>query len=88
MPTRADSSHPDREAGKAGGSVALSESRQKDRNARDAQRGASRVVDGTAHVADEEELAEVEWCNRRKSAEYVPHPLFGPVQDYLEASLA
>jgi 8-oxo-dGTP diphosphatase len=46
------------------------------------------VVDGTPYVADEEELAEVEWCNRAKLTDYVPFPFYGPVQDYFNATLA
>ena len=46
------------------------------------------VVDGVAHVADAEELAEVEWCDRHRLRGYVPHPLFEPVQDYLDEHLA
>jgi 8-oxo-dGTP diphosphatase len=44
-------------------------------------------VDGTAHVADEEELAEVAWCDRATLTAYVPYPFFGPVQDHLDANL-
>src|SRR6266511_2155421 len=44
---------------------------------------ACRVLTGTAHVADADELAEVEWCDQVKLSELVPHPLFKPVQDYL-----
>lgn len=45
------------------------------------------VVDGTARVADDEELAEAEWCDRATLAEYVPDPFFEPVQEYLDAAL-
>ena len=45
------------------------------------------VVDGTPYVADEDELAEVEWCDRAKLAEYVPYPFFGPVEEYFDANL-
>ena len=45
------------------------------------------VVDGTAHVADEEELAEVAWCDRATLTAYVPYPFYGPVQDHLDANL-
>jgi mutator protein MutT len=45
------------------------------------------VVDGTAHVADEEELAEVAWCDRATLAAYVPYPLYGPVQEHLDTNL-
>jgi 8-oxo-dGTP diphosphatase len=43
---------------------------------------------GTPYVADEDELAEVEWCDRAKLASYVPYPFFGPVQDYFDARLS
>jgi 8-oxo-dGTP diphosphatase len=46
------------------------------------------VLDGSAHVADSEELAEVEWCDRDRLHHYVPNALFGPVQDYLDEQLA
>lgn len=45
------------------------------------------VVDGTAHVADEEELAEVAWCDRVTLTTYVPYPFYGPVQSHLDANL-
>ncbi|GIF78128.1 NUDIX hydrolase [Asanoa siamensis] len=44
-------------------------------------------VDGTAFVADEEELAEVAWCDRATVAKHVPYPFYGPVQEYLDATL-
>jgi 8-oxo-dGTP pyrophosphatase MutT (NUDIX family) len=46
------------------------------------------VVTGTAYVGDEEELAEVAWCDQATLASYVPSPLYGPVQDYLDGALA
>ena len=45
------------------------------------------VVDGTAYVADEEELAEVAWCDRATLSAYVPYPFFGPVQEHLDATI-
>jgi mutator protein MutT len=45
------------------------------------------LVAGTAYVADEEELAEVAWCDRTAVAAYVPHPLYRPVQYHLDATL-
>lgn len=45
------------------------------------------VVDGTARVADEDELVEAEWCDRATLAEYVPYPFFEPVQEYLDEAL-
>lgn len=46
------------------------------------------VVEGQAYVADEEELAEVEWCDQQKLTEYVPYPLFEPVQEHLNLALS
>jgi len=48
---------------------------------------ACEVVDGTAYVADEEELAEVAWCDRATLKTNVPYPFFGPVQEHLDANL-
>jgi 8-oxo-dGTP diphosphatase len=45
------------------------------------------VLAGTAHVGDEEEQAEVAWCDRATLAKYVPYPFYGPVQDYFDATL-
>lgn len=45
------------------------------------------VLKGTAYIGDEEELAEVAWCDRATLAEYVPYPLFDPVQAHLDATL-
>jgi 8-oxo-dGTP diphosphatase len=49
---------------------------------------ACHVLDGTAHVADADELAEVEWCDRNRLRDHVLRPLFEPVQDYLDGYLA
>ncbi|PNE36606.1 NUDIX hydrolase [Streptomyces noursei] len=49
---------------------------------------ACEVVSGTAHVADTEELAELAWVAHDQIPEYVPYGLFGPVQEYLDATLA
>lgn len=46
------------------------------------------VVSGTAHVADDEELAALAWCAHAEIAEYVSYGLFPPVQDYLDQVLA
>jgi 8-oxo-dGTP diphosphatase len=46
------------------------------------------VVEGTAHVADDDELDAVEWCDRATLAQYVPYGLFGPVQDHIDAAVA
>lgn len=45
------------------------------------------VIGGTAYVADEEELAEVAWCDRATLTAYVPYPFFAPVQEHLDANL-
>jgi 8-oxo-dGTP diphosphatase len=45
------------------------------------------VAGGTAHVADDEELAEVAWCDRATLTTYVPYPFYEPVQKYLDANL-
>jgi 8-oxo-dGTP diphosphatase len=45
------------------------------------------MVDGTAHVVAENEIAEVAWCDRAALAAKVPHPLHGPVESHLDASL-
>lgn len=46
------------------------------------------VVAGTARVADVDEIAEVEWCDKARVDELVPFPFFPPVQAYLDASLS
>jgi 8-oxo-dGTP diphosphatase len=46
------------------------------------------VVDGTAHVADTEELAEIAWPTLTELPQYVPYGLFGPVQAYLDETLS
>lgn len=48
---------------------------------------ACEVIDGTAYVADEEELAEVAWCDRATLTAHVPYPFYGPVQEHLDVSL-
>lgn len=45
------------------------------------------VVSGTAHVADDEELAELAWVAHAEISAYVPYGLFEPVQDYLDDAL-
>ncbi|MFF0629780.1 NUDIX hydrolase [Streptomyces sp. NPDC004296] len=44
-------------------------------------------ISGEAHVADEEELAEVAWVAHGEIPKYVPYGLFEPVQEYLDAEL-
>lgn len=46
------------------------------------------VVDGEAHVADDDELDAVAWVALDEVPEYVPYGLFEPVQDYLNESLS
>jgi 8-oxo-dGTP diphosphatase len=48
---------------------------------------ACEVLAGVAHVADADELAEVEWCSRDRVAELVPFPFFPAVQEYLDSAL-
>ena len=48
---------------------------------------ACEVVDGEAHVADDEELDAVAWVAHSEIADYVPYGLFGPVQEYLDSML-
>ncbi|MFG3384551.1 NUDIX hydrolase [Streptomyces sp. NPDC047999] len=48
---------------------------------------ACEVLDGTAHVADTEELAELAWVAHGEIPKYVPYGLFELVQDYLDAVL-
>ncbi|WP_327223034.1 NUDIX hydrolase [Streptomyces platensis] len=44
-------------------------------------------VSGEAHVADEEELAEVAWVAHGEITDYVPYPLAPMMQEYLDAEL-
>jgi 8-oxo-dGTP diphosphatase len=48
---------------------------------------ACEVVGGTAFVAAPEEIADVAWCDRATLAAYVPYPIFGPAQRYLDGML-
>lgn len=48
---------------------------------------ACRVVSGSPYLADAEELAELAWCRLDQLADFIPHGLFEPVQDYLDAAL-
>lgn len=45
------------------------------------------VLDGEAHVADDEELDAVAWVAHSEITEYVPYPLFDRVQEYLDDAL-
>ncbi|MER0242972.1 NUDIX hydrolase [Streptomyces sp. HSW2009] len=49
---------------------------------------ACRILGGTAHIADAEELAELAWVAHGEIPEYVPYGLFEPVQDYLDGALS
>ena len=49
---------------------------------------ACEVVDGEAHVADDEELDAIAWISLAEIPEYVPYGLFEPVQEYLNEALA
>lgn len=42
---------------------------------------------GAVHVADSDELAEVEWSDRSETAERVPDGFWEPVQAYLDSAL-
>ncbi|WKV76235.1 NUDIX hydrolase [Streptomyces sp. PCS3-D2] len=48
---------------------------------------ACEVLDGNAHVADTDELAEVAWVAHAEIPQYVPYGLFAPVQEHLDAAL-
>ncbi|MFR9723757.1 NUDIX hydrolase [Streptomyces sp. MS19] len=48
---------------------------------------ACRILGGTAHVADTDELAELAWVAHGDIPEYVPYGLFEPVQEYLDGAL-
>lgn len=45
------------------------------------------VVAGNAYVADPEDLAAVEWCDRPTLSQYVQRPFYEPVQEYLDSML-
>ncbi|MFB7736211.1 NUDIX hydrolase [Streptomyces sp. NPDC056112] len=48
---------------------------------------ACEVLEGEAHVADDEELDAVAWVAHGEITDYVPYGLFGPVQEYLDEVL-
>ena len=48
---------------------------------------ACEIVNGAARVASKEEIAEVAWCYRATLSAYLPYPLYGPVQEYLDNRL-
>lgn len=49
---------------------------------------ACRMLGGTAHVTDAEELDEIAWVAHGDIPTYVPYGLFEPVQEYLDGALA
>src|SRR5262245_51974776 len=49
---------------------------------------ACEVIAGDAAVGDEDELDEIDWCDRATLVEHVPYPFYGPVQEYFDAVLA
>lgn len=46
------------------------------------------VISGTARVVDDDELDDLAWVDRRNLNDYVPYGFYGPVQDYLNSTLA
>jgi 8-oxo-dGTP diphosphatase len=46
------------------------------------------VVKGNAKVVDDEELDDLAWADQRTISEYVPYGFYGPVQEYLNATLS
>ncbi|WP_318201073.1 NUDIX hydrolase [Streptomyces sp. SCL15-4] len=48
---------------------------------------ACRVIDGEAHVADEDELDSVAWVTLAEIPGLVPYGLYEPVQKYLDSEL-
>ncbi|MFE5717588.1 NUDIX hydrolase [Streptomyces erythrochromogenes] len=45
------------------------------------------MIDGTAHVADADDVAEVAWVTPSEIPRYIPYRLFTPVQRHLEVAL-
>jgi 8-oxo-dGTP diphosphatase len=45
------------------------------------------VLDGEAHVGDDDEIAEVAWVAHGDIPAYVPYGLYGPVQEWLDQEL-
>lgn len=48
---------------------------------------ACKVVEGEAHVADDDELDKVEWVRHSEIPDLVPYGLYEPVQEYLDEAL-
>ncbi len=47
---------------------------------------ACEAIAGTAYAAADDEVAEVAWRDHLTMTSHVPYPLFGPVQEYLDAT--
>jgi 8-oxo-dGTP diphosphatase len=45
------------------------------------------VTGGTAYAASPDEVAEMAWCDRAAIAEFIPYPLYAPVQRHLDDRL-
>jgi len=45
------------------------------------------VVEGEAHVADDDELDAIDWVAHSDIPEYVPYGLYEPVQEHLDEAL-
>ncbi|MEV6733727.1 hypothetical protein [Streptomyces sp. NPDC051364] len=48
---------------------------------------ACEVIGGHAHIADTDELAELAWVAHIEISQYIPYPLFAPVQEHLDVVL-
>ena len=69
-------------------SVSLIGQRVHPKTGREMSYTACRVIDGEAHVADEDELDAVAWVTLAEIPEKVPYGLYEPVQEYLDGVLA
>lgn len=49
---------------------------------------ACEVLDGEAHAADEDEIADVAWVGLDELSDYVPYGFYGPVEDHLNEVLS
>ena len=49
---------------------------------------ACNVTEGRAHVTDPDELVDLVWVQRNALREYVPHPLYPPVQEFLDTAIS
>jgi 8-oxo-dGTP diphosphatase len=75
------------EVGPAVEAVKLLGGRVHPRTGRQMSYVACSVLDGEAHVGDEEEIAEVAWVAHEQIPTYVPYGLFEPVQMWLDEAL-